>query len=127
MLGRISHRLAILAAGGVLAILSVAAYAAGVQLPVITKGKGDQCVEPTEVIRRDHMDFLLHQRDDTVIRGVRTKQHSLSECIDCHVAKDDAGNYIPIDSEGQFCESCHRYAAVEMDCFQCQAWQQPFR
>ena len=33
--------------------------------------KGDKCVEPTDVMRRNHMEFILHQRDDTMRRGVR--------------------------------------------------------
>ena len=31
---------------------------------------GTQCVEPADVMRRRHMDFLKHQRDETVLGGV---------------------------------------------------------
>ena len=42
--------------------------------PVITKAvKGEQCVEDTEYMRRNHMEILDHHRDKTVIGGVRTK------------------------------------------------------
>ena len=41
------------------------------------KAKADQCVEPESVIRTKHMDLLMHQRDATMIEGIRTKQHSL--------------------------------------------------
>ncbi|MDH3377095.1 MAG: Hdr-like menaquinol oxidoreductase cytochrome c subunit [Gammaproteobacteria bacterium] len=83
------------------------------------KAKGEQCVEPTDVMRRDHMKFLLHQRDDTVQRGIRTKQYSLIECIDCHAASDDNGELLRVDAPGQFCQSCHDFTGVKMDCFEC--------
>ncbi len=90
-------------------------------LPTIAKGKGDQCVEPLEVIRRDHMDLLNHQRDKTTHEGIRTTQHSLKNCIECHASKDDKGQWVPVNAPDQFCNSCHSYAAVSMDCFQCHA------
>lgn len=81
--------------------------------------KGDSCVEPVDEMRRYHMRMLMHQRDDTVIRGIRTPQHSLVGCVGCHAAQDEAGAYVRIDEPGQFCSTCHEYAAVKMDCFQC--------
>ncbi len=72
-------------------------------LPSIVKGEGDQCVEPTDVMRRDHMEFLRHQRDDTVHAGIRTKQHSLKGCIECHAVKDDQGKYVPAHSPERTC------------------------
>ena len=93
-----------------------------VPLPMLVKAvKGEACVEPLPVIRRDHMKFLMHQRDDTVHGGIRGARHSLVGCIDCHAAKDDAGQWVRIDAPGQFCASCHEYAAVKIDCFQCHA------
>ncbi len=79
------------------------------------------CVEPVEVMRRDHMTFLFRQRDKTVHQGIRTKRHSLVGCIDCHINMDQNGNPIPINDATQFCGSCHAYASVKMDCFQCHA------
>ncbi len=112
------HVVAVLLAG---ALAAPAAAEPRTPLPTIVKGKGDQCVEPTEVIRRNHMEFLKHQRDDTVHAGIRTKQHSLKGCIECHAVKDDQDQYVPVNAPGQFCDSCHSYAAVSMDCFQCHA------
>jgi hypothetical protein len=77
------------------------------------------CVEPTEDMRANHMKYLLHQRDATMHEGIRTKQHSLHECINCHVS--DAADAPRVDSEKHFCNSCHTYAAVNIDCFQCHA------
>jgi hypothetical protein len=77
--------------------------------------KGDKCVEPTDVMRRNHMEFILHQRDDTMRRGVRTEKHSLKACINCHA--DPKTNSV-LGKDG-FCESCHTYTAVSVDCFGC--------
>ena len=94
----------------------------GVPLPALVKAhKGETCVEPLPVIRRDHMKFLTHQRDDTVRSGIRGARHSLLGCIDCHAAKDEAGQWVRIDASGQFCASCHAYASVKIDCFGCHA------
>ena len=94
----------------------------GVPLPALVKAaKGEACVEPVPVIRREHMKFLMHQRDDTVHEGIRTTRHSLVGCIDCHAAKDAAGQWVRIDAPGQFCASCHAYVSVEIDCFGCHA------
>jgi hypothetical protein len=83
--------------------------------------KGEQCVEPVDVMRRDHMDMLMHQRDETVLSGIRTRQHSLVGCINCHADSDEQGRPIPVNAKDQFCQTCHSYAAVQLDCFQCHA------
>ena len=83
--------------------------------------KGETCVEPTDIMRRSHFQFILHQRDDTVHQGIRSQKHSLKGCIDCHATQDDQGRYRPINAEGQFCQSCHAYTATRIDCFQCHA------
>ncbi|MDX1696763.1 MAG: hypothetical protein R3308_00665 [Thiohalobacterales bacterium] len=77
------------------------------------------CVEPVEDMRKNHMEYILHQRDRTMYDGIRTKQHSLNECINCHVS--DAADAPRYESEEHFCNSCHSYAAVRIDCFQCHA------
>jgi len=87
--------------------------------PQVAKGKGDACVEPTDVMRRSHMDLLTHQRDDTLRRGIRTKKYSLNECLECHVQPDESGKVARVDSPKHFCSTCHTYAAVKLDCFEC--------
>jgi len=77
------------------------------------------CVEPVDEMRKNHMEYILHQRDETVYEGIRDKQHSLNECINCHVS--DAPDAPRVSSEKHFCSSCHTYAAVSIDCFQCHA------
>jgi hypothetical protein len=86
--------------------------------PVIQKGQGDKCVEDTEYMRRNHMKVLNHHRDKTVHEGIRTKQHSLKNCIECHATPDASGQRTVLGKD-HFCQSCHTYAAVKIDCFQC--------
>lgn len=77
------------------------------------------CVEPTDEMRANHMEYILDQRDATMHEGIRTKQYSLVQCINCHVS--DAPDAPRYDSEKHFCNSCHTYASVSIDCFQCHA------
>lgn len=91
----------------------------GAPKPVITKAvKGEQCVEPTEYMRRNHMEVLEGHRDEAVIEGIRTKKYSLKECINCH-ASEKTGSVAA--SKDDFCISCHSYASVKIDCFECHA------
>jgi hypothetical protein len=108
-----------------LSIALVALCAAGTALagdagrvakPNIVIEKGDKCVAPTDVMRREHMNMLKHQRDLTMHHGIRTKQHSLKECIDCHA---NSRNGSVIGSRDNFCQACHAYVAVTLDCFEC--------
>lgn len=92
---------------------------------VISDRKGDECVEPTLVMRRKHMDLLFHQRDETMYRGIRTKRHSLKACVSCHAKRyeqgDNQGQAVPVSAPDQFCQKCHQYVAVNIDCFGCHA------
>jgi hypothetical protein len=86
-----------------------------IPMPAISSPEGKKCVEPPEVMRRDHMKFILHQRDDTMHEGIRTTKYSLKNCVNCH-ADEKTGSVL---GEKGFCSSCHRYAAVHIDCFSC--------
>jgi hypothetical protein len=107
-------------AGLLLAAIVSLAWAAGasrVAKPVVQVDKPGQCVEATAVMRRDHMKLLMHQRDRTMREGIRTKPHSLAGCVECH-ASTKTGSVL--GAEG-FCQSCHAYAGVKLDCFECHA------
>ncbi len=86
-----------------------------------------KCIQPVDEMRRNHMNYILHQRDITMYDGIRTESDSLSGCIDCHVEprveSSDNGNgeIAGIKSDEHFCTACHQYAAVQIDCFQCHA------
>jgi len=67
------------------------------------------------------MNFILHQRDETMHNGIRTSKYAFAECIDCHVQPDEKGNIASFESKEHFCNTCHEYAAVTMDCFDCHA------
>ena len=93
----------------------------GIPLPVIPMGQGESCVEDTDFMRRNHMDLLKHQRDETMLKGLRDEQHSLKECISCHAVKGPDAVPVTFSSSQHFCRSCHDFAAVSIDCFQCHA------
>jgi hypothetical protein len=110
------------AAWGIAAVLAIAGFAdagktwaGGVATPAIKIEKGGACVAPTAVMIRDHMNMLLHQRDRTMREGLREPRFSLRNCIDCHADKK-TGSVLGKDG---FCSSCHAYAAVSIDCFEC--------
>ena len=113
----------------VVLLLSVGAYAASNAADklgrtakpeiVIDRSKsGDKCVEETSYMRKNHMKLLMHQRDETMHKGIRTKEHSLQNCIACHASTKD--NNV-LGSNEHFCQGCHTYAAVKLDCWECHA------
>jgi len=79
------------------------------------------CVEPVDIMRRDHMKFLLHQRDATVLEGERDSKYSLVGCMDCHNATEPAETVVRYPDPQHFCAGCHLYASVKIDCFECHA------
>ncbi|MFK5985085.1 MAG: hypothetical protein QM479_06635 [Pseudomonadota bacterium] len=87
--------------------------------------KGDSCVRPRAEIRKVHPDLLKHDRINTMRLGIRSQADgksldgSLKACINCHAIKQDDGKYVRIDNKKHFCSSCHIYAGVSFDCFQC--------
>ncbi len=84
--------------------------------PVIEMADGAACVADPAFMRKNHMDLLKHQRDDTMHRGIRAPKFSLTGCVNCHASKKT--NSV-IASSGNFCQSCHTYAGVSLDCFEC--------
>jgi len=70
-------------------------------------------------MRKNHMDELMHKRDDTVYNGIRTKKHSLNACINCHVPEQHNGEVLRHTNAEHFCSTCHGYVAAKLDCFQC--------
>lgn len=85
------------------------------------EGKGVECVQPEDEMRRNHMKYILHQRDKTMHEGIRTETYSLALCIDCHIEPGNDGEVARHDSKEHFCNGCHEYASVQIDCFECHA------
>jgi hypothetical protein len=100
-------------------LLSTPVYSGSAVSPDSKAAGMESCVAPTEEMRRNHMDYLKHDRNIVVHDGVRGVKNSLAGCIDCHAEKDGKGGYHPINAEGQFCSGCHEYLAVNLTCFQC--------
>lgn len=81
--------------------------------------KGENCVRDTAFMRSNHMELLLHQRDDTVHRGVRPKKTAFNECLVCHAVQGADAKPVTFKDPKHFCRVCHDYAAVSIDCFSC--------
>lgn len=93
------------------------AWAADSIAPKLDIGKGgEHCVEDTKFMRLNHMHLIVHQRDETVRKGIRGSKYSLAGCVDCHASTK---NNSVLGSNENFCQGCHAYAAVKIDCFEC--------
>lgn len=109
-----------IAADGVGATTAVAGVSAAVPLPAFDVDRTTQCVLPGARMRLEHPGLLTHQRDRAVHLGLSDEQVSMKACVGCHAgpgAGESAGAVV--GQPKAFCESCHRYAAVQIDCFGC--------
>lgn len=76
--------------------------------PELELPEGEQkCVEDTDYMRANHPRILKEERNLAVRGGIRTKDHSLNNCLSCHT------------NEQQFCARCHEYSGVQPACFDC--------
>ncbi len=87
----------------------------------VAKAKAEHCAisDDESEVRKNHMNYLKHKRDRTVHDGIRTKDHSFKECINCHVPKLEGENKLRHTDEKHFCSTCHTYVGVKLDCFEC--------
>ncbi len=97
------------------------AMAGETPVPHPPKGQGEHCVADTDFMRRNHMTMLLHERTETVREGVRGEKFSLAGCVSCHAVKGDDSKPVAFSDNRHFCRTCHSYAAVKIDCFECHA------
>lgn len=104
------------AAWVLLAAMALGAAATAGALPQLDRARSGPCVEDPKVMRKAHMEMLRHDRDATVRRGIRDRKESLAGCVDCHASRVDGR---VVGSDKHFCQGCHSYAAVRLDCFEC--------
>ena len=117
-MARLCHAL-VTSALALLAAAPALAADSRVPKPVIEPARaGTQCIADPATMRRQHPAMLKHQRDDTVHGGIRGAKASLKGCVECH-ASPVSGSVAK--TETNFCVSCHAYAAVQIDCFECHA------
>jgi hypothetical protein len=110
-------RILILVAAIALSAWSSAQADGGPAKPSVTiENPATQCVAPAAEMRRNHMEMLKHQRNLTLRQGIRGAKVSLNGCIECHASKK-TGSVVGTDQN--FCQSCHSYAAVKLDCWDC--------
>ena len=119
----LSRKTIISTLAGVFVLLPMIAQASDL-LPTVPKAKAKAnpetlCIRDVKVMRKNHMNFIMHKRDETMRKGIRTKKDSLAECISCHISKDKSGNYASFGDDKHFCSSCHNHVAVKIDCFDC--------
>jgi len=89
-----------------------------VPMPNLATPKGEQCVEPTDTMRRYHMEFLKTQRDDTMRRGIRGGKYSIRGCVECHAGPTETPKGT-VQSVAAFCDQCHTYVGAAPDCWSC--------
>ena len=85
-------------------------------LPAINIEHPGQCVAPKLEMRRNHMEMLKHQRDRTLRLGERKQKISLNGCVECHASRYNGS---VLGNQDNFCEGCHSYVAVKLDCWEC--------
>jgi hypothetical protein len=107
----------VLPALGLAGLVFVLAGCSRVEPPVhlLAEARGDQCVEPGDFMRREHMKILLTERDQAKRYGIRNPDYSIVGCVDCHVSPTATRE----DPSTHFCLACHQINAVRMDCFTC--------
>jgi len=88
--------------------------------PIIPKAvTGPEHAEGNSYWRINHMNLLLHDRDQTMRFGDREVKASLKECVTCHAVDGAEGTPVSVQSDKHFCRVCHDYAYVKVDCFSC--------
>jgi hypothetical protein len=102
---------------GLAAVLLLAPVfaSAGAPKPAIKIENPGQCIAPVAEMRVNHMEMLKHSRDRTLRQGIRGEKASLNGCIECHASKA-TGSVLGKDG---FCQECHTYTAVKLDCWDC--------
>lgn len=86
--------------------------------PPIEAARSGPCLADPGFMRRNHPDLLRHRRDETVHLGARDARTGLKACVGCHAS---TGTGSVASARTDFCVSCHSYAAVQVDCFECHA------
>lgn len=111
------RRVALVAALLVASTVAVASGTGGLAAGAETQAEKPEgkCVKETAYMARNHMEELKHHRDETMRKGIRTREFSLQNCIDCHASKKTNSVLGP---DG-WCQKCHDKAAVKPDCFEC--------
>jgi hypothetical protein len=102
-----------------LAFAAAFTAAAGDLGPVIPKATGSPHPEGNAYMIRHHMEMMMHDRDLVVHKGQRPAHESIGKCFDCHTVRDASGTPVTFQDPRHFCRTCHDFAAVKIDCFEC--------
>lgn len=107
---------ATLAAGLAWTGMAVAGEGGRTPQPQLVIESAEACIAPPAEMRRKHPHLLAQQKKLTVRAGVRGTGATLAGCISCHASRDDGS---VIGTDRNFCQSCHSFVAVRLDCFDC--------
>ncbi len=100
------------------ALLVSPSFAQGL-FPDIPKALGEPHPEGNEFWRINHPALLSHDRDLTVLEGIRDIDGSIKSCVACHAVEGPDAAPVTYESPQNTCRVCHDYTAVKIDCFQC--------
>ena len=100
------------------ALLVSPGYAEGL-FPNIPTALGEPDPEGDAYWRENHPQLLSHDRDQTVIDGIRDVDASIKTCVACHAVAGPDAAPVTTESPDHICRVCHDYTAVKIDCFQC--------
>ncbi len=100
------------------ALLVSPSFAQGL-FPDIPKALGEPHPEGNEFWRINHPALLSHDRDLTVLEGIRDIDASIKTCVACHAVAGPDAAPVTYESPQNTCRVCHDYTAVKIDCFQC--------
>ena len=90
----------ILGLAGAFLALAVQAGGSNFVIPGSQAAKEQRCVEPTDFMRRNHMEVIKHQRDATVHDGIRSTKHSLADALPAMWPRARAGSPCPSTTSG---------------------------
>ncbi len=90
-----------------------------IPVPQVPKAHGKQCVAEPAFMRRNHMELLFHRRDEVMQRGSRQASHRFDRCLTCHAVLDVNQQPVTHESDKHFCNVCHQYVTIKIDCFDC--------
>ena len=88
-------------------------------VPNIPKAVGPPHPEGNEYWRVNHMNLLRKDRDATMRLGDRTIDASIKSCVVCHAVFGPDAEPLPYEEPQNFCQVCHQYVAIKIDCFTC--------
>jgi hypothetical protein len=85
----------------------------------LARPRGEACVEPASVMRKQHMAMLYQWREE-VVRGSGANHRTYVNASGLSFEKSLSGTCLACHgSHEAFCDQCHKRASVSITCFNC--------